>query len=30
MHEINSEIKKKFDSAKIDFAFPTQTIPLQK
>ncbi|MFH1586891.1 MAG: mechanosensitive ion channel family protein [Candidatus Diapherotrites archaeon] len=30
MHEINSEIKKKFDGAKINFAFPTQTIHVQK
>ncbi len=30
MHEINSEISKQFDKAKIDFAFPTQTIHVQK
>jgi len=28
--EVNLEIKKRFDKAKLDFAFPTQTIHLEK
>lgn len=30
MHEVNSEINRQFNKAKIDFAFPTQTIHVQK
>ena len=30
MQEINVEIKKRFDAAGLDFAFPTQTIQLQQ
>jgi len=29
-HEINSEIKKQFEKAKIDMAFPTQTVYVKK
>lgn len=29
-HEINTEIKKEFEKAKLSFAFPTQTIHLKK
>jgi len=25
-HEVNMEIKKRFENAKIDMAFPTQTV----
>ena len=30
LEEINLEIKKRFDAAKLEFAFPTQTIQLQQ